>query len=276
MGIATRVLAFYDAHPINEAQILAALKRQGKLAGALEPEDLYAHDQDHYGGIAAVDALAEHARIAPGSRVLDVCAGLGGPARYLAHTRRAQVVGVELNAGRAAAAARLSALVGLGGGVRMVRGDATRLPFAEASFDAVVSQEAFLHIADKAALFDGCRRVLKPGGRLAFTDWIAFAGLADRERRRLAEGIAAEALHDVASYRRLIEAAGLCPLSTDDLTAEWRPILEQRLEMYQGMGAATVRQFGRRRQRAFIAAYRLFVGCIEAGTLGGRRFVAAR
>ena len=252
MGIATRVLAFYDAHPLNEAQILAALWREGKLPGALEPADLYAHDQDHYGGIAAVDTLAEKARIGRGSLVLDVCAG------------------------RAAAAARLSALVGLGDGVRMVQGDATRLPFAEASFDAVVSQEAFLHIADKAALFDGCRRVLKPGGRLAFTDWIALAGLADRERRRLAKGIAAEALHDFGSYRRLIETAGLRPLAVENVTAAWHPILEQRLEMYRGMGAATARQFGRRRQRAFIAAYRLFVGCIEAGTLGGGRFVAAR
>ena len=66
------------------------------------------------------------------------------------------------------------------------------------------------------------------------------------------------------------------PLAVEDLTAEWRPILERRLEMYRRMGAATVRQFGRRRHRAFIAAYRLFVACIEAGTLGGGRFVAAR
>src|SRR5439155_990798 len=78
-----------------------------------------------------------------------------------------------LNAGRAAGAARLTRLVRLDRHVVIARADATALPFARARFDACVSQEAFLHIADKATVIGECRRVLRPGGRLAFTDWIA-------------------------------------------------------------------------------------------------------
>ena len=58
--IGVPVVEFYERHPISEAQVLAALARRGMVAGALSPEDLYAWDQDHYGGLAAVEALAVH------------------------------------------------------------------------------------------------------------------------------------------------------------------------------------------------------------------------
>ena len=50
----------------------------------LTADDLFEFDQDHYGGIGAVDALARRAGVTDASRVLDVCAGLAGPARFLA------------------------------------------------------------------------------------------------------------------------------------------------------------------------------------------------
>ena len=55
------VIDFYDRHPINEAQILAALARRGKHPSVLSPEDLYEWDQDHYGGLPAVEALGQGA-----------------------------------------------------------------------------------------------------------------------------------------------------------------------------------------------------------------------
>ena len=73
------VLGFYSRHPISHGQILARLRDdRGSLEG-LSPEDLFPLDQDHYGGLAVNDALADLARIGPGTRVADFCAGLGGP-----------------------------------------------------------------------------------------------------------------------------------------------------------------------------------------------------
>ena len=180
-----RVSDFYDRHPISEAQVLAAARRRrGALAdGPLAADDLFDFDQDHYGGLAAVDALARLAAIGARTRVLDLCAGLGGPARFLASRRGCHVVAVELNAGRATGAARLTRLVRLQTRVRVVRGDATALPFPAARFEACVSQEAMLHIDDKAAVLAEAHRVLVPGGRLAFTDWVARPTLGDGERR---------------------------------------------------------------------------------------------
>src|SRR6516165_8437829 len=147
-GTPGRVRQYYDEHPISEAHVLSALGGQGR-AGAPTADDLFEFDQDHYGGLAAVDALARRAGVGPASRVLDVCAGLGGPARFLASRRGSAVVALELHAGRAAGAARLNRVVKQAR-VSVVRADATALPFGAGRFDACLSQEALLHIADKA------------------------------------------------------------------------------------------------------------------------------
>jgi ubiquinone/menaquinone biosynthesis C-methylase UbiE len=271
------VLDFYDRHPISEAQVLAAVaRRRGGLGGApLTADDLFEFDQDHYGGLAAVDALARLAAITPGSRVLDVCAGLGGPARFLASRRACQVVALELNAARAAGAARLTALVGLGRHVRVVRGDATRLPFGARRFDACVSQEALLHIDDKAAVLREVRRVLVPGGRLAFTDWVARPALGDGERRRLREWMAATHLQTLDDYRHALGAAGFGALTVEDLADEWRAVLRRRLEMFRAMRADTVARLGEARYREYDQLYAFFVGLVEAGKLGGGRFAGS-
>ena len=96
------VIDFYDRHPISEGQILAALRDRGADIRRLAPEDLYDLDQDHYGSLAAVEALARRAHVRADSRVLDVCAGLGGPAQFIADRYGARVVGLDLTVSRCA------------------------------------------------------------------------------------------------------------------------------------------------------------------------------
>ena len=266
------VLTFFDRHPISEANVRAALARRRPGNAPVTADDLFEFDQDHYGGLAAVDALARLAGITARTRVLDLCAGLGGPARFLASRRSCQVVALELNAGRAAGAARLTRLVGLQRQVRVVRADATRLPLAAGRFEACLSQEALLHIEDKAAVLREVRRVLIPGGRLAYTDWVARPGLGDGERRRLREWMAAVSLQTLDSYRALLSAAGFGAVTADDLTDEWRGVLRARLEMFRAMRADTVARLGEARYHAYDQLYAFFVGLIEAGKLGGGRF----
>ena len=272
------VIDFYDRHPISEMQVLAAVRRRrGALtATPLTADDLFDFDQDHYGGLAAVDALARLAGIDAGTRVLDLCAGLAGPARFLASRHGCRVVAVELNAGRAAGAARLTRLVRLHRRVRVVRGDATALPLASGRFDACVSQEALLHIADKASVLREAHRVLAPGGRLAFTDWVARPALGDGERRRLHDWMAATALQTLDGYRTLLGAAGFRMVMAEDLADEWRAILRGRLEMFRAMREETVARLGEARYREYDQLYTFFVGLIEAGKLGGGRFSATR
>ena len=269
------VVDFYDRHPINEIQVLeSARSGNGGRDGRLRPEDLWAWDQDHYGGLEAVEALARRAAIGPGMAVLDVCAGLGGPARFLAHRWGVRVTGVDLTHSRCAAGARLSALVGLGPRVRLLRADAQRLPFRARAFDAAVSQEGLLHVPDKAAVLRECARVLRPGARLAFSDWIAHPRLEENERRRLRDWMAAVTLQSMAGYRALLSRAGFASIEAEDLSAEWIGILRRRLAMYRGLRAQTIARLGQARYDEYNQLYAFFVGLVEAGKLGGARFSA--
>lgn len=271
------LIDFYDRHPIGERQVLEAVRRQrGGATGPVTADDLLPYDQDHYGGLAAVDTLARLAGVTARSRVLDLCAGLAGPARFLATRRGCRVVGIELNHGRAAGAARLTRLVGLARQVTVARGDATALPLRGASVDACISQEALLHIADKAAVLREAHRVLRPGGRLAFTDWIAHPALGDRERRRLEEWMAATTLQGLEGYRALLGRAGFTAVVAEDVSDEWRPILRARLAMYRSLRADTVARLGERRYEEYDQLYTFFVNLIERGKLGGGRLSATR
>ena len=268
------VVDFYSRHPISEGQIVDALQRQGKDLKRLAPEDLYDLDQDHYGGLEAVEALARRAGIDASSRVLDVCAGLAGPARFLARRWGARVTGIDLNPDRVAGARRLSAAVGLSGLVRMIRGDAQKLPFRARAFTAVVSQEGLLHVPDKAAALAECWRVLLPGGRMAFSDWIATGRLGDGERRRLDEWMAAVTLQTIDGYRSLLARAGFVAIGVEDLSVEWVAVLRRRLEMFKALRGDTVARLGQTRYDEYEQLYAFFVGLVEAGKLGGGRFSA--
>jgi ubiquinone/menaquinone biosynthesis C-methylase UbiE len=269
------VVDFYDRHPINETQVLASARDGAGALRGLRPEDLWQWDQDHYGGLPAVEALARRAAIAPGMAVLDVCAGLGGPARFLAHRFGVRVTGVDLTHSRCAAGVRLTALVRLGPVVRHVRGDAQVLPFRAGVFDAAVSQEGLLHVADKEAVLAECARVLKPGARLAFSDWIARPRLGDNERRRLYEWMAAVSLQSLDGYRGLLARAGFDGIIAEDLSGEWITILRARLRMYRGLREQTVARLGQARYDEYNQLYGFFVDLVEAGKLGGGRFSAA-
>jgi sarcosine/dimethylglycine N-methyltransferase len=271
------VVDFYDRHPISEAQVMADLRRRGLPGGGpVTPEALFDVDQDHYGGPAAVVTLARRAGIGAGSRVLDVCAGLAGPARVLAHERGCRVVACELNHGRALGAARLTRLVGLHRQVAVVRGDARALPLSSRSFDACISQEGLLHVDDKPAALAECWRVLVDGGRLAFTDWIAHPRLGERERDRLREWMAATTLHGLDGYRGLLGRAGFRSIEAEDLSDEWRLILRDRLARFRARRADTVAVLGPARYEEYDQLHHFFVGLMEDGKLGGGRFTATR
>lgn len=273
---ADHVKAFYARHPISAEHILAKIEAaRGSLDG-LRPEALWPHDQDHYGGLAANDVLAERAGLIPGLLVVDFCAGLGGPARYLAHRYGVTVTGVELTPSRAAGANRLTAAVGLDDRVRVIEGDVMAVPLPAASHDVVVSQEALLHVPDKAAAIREAARVLRPGGRLAFTDWIAHRTLTREESETMWTGIAAQAVQTIPGYRALLDAAGFERLHEDDLTEEWGTVLAERLRMYERLREETRASGKPSGDEAFYAAYVKLVDLVQARVLGGVRFVARR
>ena len=270
------VVAFYDTHPINEEQILGALAARGLALDDLSEEVLKDHDQDHFGSIAANDILIEAAGIRREHRVLDVCSGMGGPARYLAHRIGCRVVGLDLTESRYLAAQRLTARARLGHLVEFRLGNALRMPFEDASFDVVIGQEAWCHVPDKPRLIAECARVVKVGGVIAFTDILRRDPLSEPEMARLTREMTFPDLETPDGYAELLATNGCALTRRDDLSGLWARILTERLQMYRSLGTDTARKFGAARSRQWDETYAFFVERFATGGLGGGRFVARR
>jgi sarcosine/dimethylglycine N-methyltransferase len=270
------VLGFYSRHPISRQQILASVESsRGSLAG-LRPEDLFAYDQDHYGGTRVVDILAAKTAIGPGSVVADFCAGLGGPARYIAQRYFARVICLEINPDRTRGAVDLTQRVGLAERVSVLRGDVMRAPLASACADAVISQEAMLHLPDKAAAIREAFRILKPGGRLAFTDWVLHRDWSDGDADLMWRGMAVQALQSEQSYISMLGKAGFRNIEVQDLTDEWAQILQDRLAMYRRLRVEAERLGAPVGNEAFYESYERLVSLVRKRVLGGGRFIAQK
>jgi SAM-dependent methyltransferase len=112
--------------------------------------------------------------VGPGMRVLDLGCGAGRHA-FEAYRRGAHVIAADLDQGELApVAAMLAAMREAGEGgppaaATATVADATRLPFPDASLDAVIAAEILEHVPDDAAALAEIARVLRPGGTLAVT-----------------------------------------------------------------------------------------------------------
>lgn len=270
------VIEYYDTHPINEVQILHKLRSRGVPLESLTQDILKDYDQDHYGGVEAVDTLAAKAGFDSRHHVLDVCSGMGGPARYLAYRYGCRVTGLDLTESRYRSAIALTKLVKLDDKVSFRFGNALDMPFENASFDGVIGQEAWAHVPDKHRLIGECARVVKPGGVIAFTDILRRGALDAHSMGRLEREMCFSALETLDGYSGLLRGSGCTVLSCEDLSEHWARILVQRLEMYRSLEHETIAKFGEAHYRAWDHTYSFFVGLFAAGKLGGGRFIARR
>ena len=110
-------------------------------------------------------------------RLLDLACGSGGPTLRLAARTGCSVCGIDQHEGGIVAAKAMAQNRGLSDRADFRTGDATTsLPFADESFAAITCIDAINHFPDRGAVLAGWRRVLKPGGRLLFTDPIVLTG----------------------------------------------------------------------------------------------------
>jgi SAM-dependent methyltransferase len=169
------ILDHYRAAGLVE-RLESVLAQMTPDAAALSVEQLAGLDQFHTRGLAATAELADAADLEQTSRVLDIGCGIGGPARYLAAKFGCRVDGVDLSPGFVEAANYLTAGCGLVERVACRVGDALRLPFEDARFDAAFLQHVAMNIADRDALYGEAHRVLVAGGRLATYDLVLGEG----------------------------------------------------------------------------------------------------
>src|SRR4051794_26405076 len=153
----TQTTAYYDGQELVDP-IRAALARAGLDPDRLRADDLAALDQFHALGLPATLALAELAELRAGERILDLGAGIGGPARVLATRFGADVTAVEPVGRFRRLASALNAATGTTR-VHLVAADGCALPFADGSFELVWTQAVLQSVSDVAAVAGEAYRV---------------------------------------------------------------------------------------------------------------------
>jgi sarcosine/dimethylglycine N-methyltransferase len=150
------------------------------------------------------------------------------------------------------------------------------MPLPDGTVDVVVSQEALLHVPDKERALAEAYRILKPGGRVAFTDWVAHRPLSGADKELMWQGMAVADLYNLRAYADLTRGAGFTVNSVEDLTADWGIILKQRLAMYRKLREETQAAGTPAGHDAFYESYVRFVDLVSDAALGGGRFVGEK
>jgi ubiquinone/menaquinone biosynthesis C-methylase UbiE len=150
--------------------INAKLAEAGKNGAALQPADLSAVDEFHTRGVESTAELAAKRTFKEGERILDVGAGLGGTARYLAANHGIRVTGIDLTREYVDVAQVLNKAMGLDDKIDFRQGNALDLPFESGTFDAAWTEHAQMNIADKDKFYSEMARVVKSGGEIILND----------------------------------------------------------------------------------------------------------
>ena len=255
---------------------------RGLAARGIGPDDaiptaeLFALDQWHYHGTDAIRDAGAFLGLGPTSRVLDIGSGIGGPARFLAHTTGCHVTALELQPELHRVGLDLTRRSGLADRVTHLCGDALAVALPAGAFDAVISFLAILHVDDRPGLFRKLSAALRAGGQCYVEDLCQRAPWAPadlQDLRRIVHGVSVTSIEDYAADLR---RAGLVDVVATDLTDDWAPYAAERLQAWRANRVDYTAIHG----EGTWAAQELFYATIDRlyrnGSLGGVRLTARR
>ena len=184
-------------------------------------QEAYGKDIGQHSWVTAEELQEDIARLklTRASRFLDLGCGPGGPLTYVVGLAGCHGSGTDVSSQAIAAGGARASSLGLDGLITLQEADLNEaLPFANGSFDAVMSLDVILHLRNRAELFREMKRVLVPGGRFLFTDAGVIAGSISEEEIRW------RAVHGYTQFvppgfnERMLELAGFRCLECKDRT----------------------------------------------------------
>ena len=186
MHSAERVAAYYDRYT------------QSFYLDRWHPEDIHfglfpagSDLRDHHRAVKCMtEAIVAPAGIREQEVVIDAGCGVGGAALDIARAHAASVLGLTISPVQVELASTRAQSACLSSRCRFEVADCSRaLPCDDASVDVVVTIEAACHFDDKPGFLGECRRVLRPGGRLAGSDWMATDAASKDDYHRLLQPV---------------------------------------------------------------------------------------
>lgn len=207
-SIEAKVAGHYTSGAL-QAQVEAGLAKARAQRDAPAVDHLAGVDEFHIGGRTATEMACQRLALAPALKVLDVGCGLGGAARFMAGRYGVEVEGIDLTPEYIEVGNALTRMVGLEDKVRLIEGSALSLQYKDNHFDRATQFHVGMNIEDKARLFAGIARVLKPGGLFAVYDVMRTGdGLLDYPVA-WARDESTSFVAPVESYQSALAAAGL-------------------------------------------------------------------
>jgi cyclopropane fatty-acyl-phospholipid synthase-like methyltransferase len=175
------------------------------------------------------DRFLEWLDLSRGKTLLDVACGAGGPALRIAATTGCSIVGIDVHEQAVTTASSLAAERGLAERAEFRSIDASGpLPFSDGSFDAITCIDAINHFSDRPRVIAEWARLLKPGGRLLFTDPITLTGPLTNAEVAVRSSAGFYLFVPNGYDERVIAQCGLRLLEREDVTANLAKVAEAR------------------------------------------------
>lgn len=226
--------------------------------------------QQSFVSVSELRWLASCARVAAGSRVLDVCCGLAGPGLWLTSEYGCDYLGIDADAEAIATARRRAVVAEVRAEFEVHR----VLPIPLGEFDVVLLLETLLAFRDKEALMSQIAAALRPGGRVALTVE-AGAPLTPAERAAM-PGADTVWPTTLAALRADFGWAGLRVVDSRDCTAAHARVAESIADAYASRAPALDPLLGAPLRRDLITGHRLWATWLRSGRMRKFAVVAQR
>jgi sarcosine/dimethylglycine N-methyltransferase len=198
------------------------------------------HSEDEDIGAASRRTVVNMAqRLSPlghDSNVIDLGAGFGGTARYLASNFGCQVTCVNVSEAQNALNREMNDEFGLSDKINVVHGSFEEVPQPDEFYDVAWSQDAILHSANRETVLDEVQRLLKPEGEFIFTDPMQSEDCPPEVLQPILDRIHLETLGSVEFYKSNLENRGFVELDTnerlDDMRTHYARVKEELREKY--------------------------------------------
>jgi len=242
--------------------------------------ELVMGEQIHMGGLASSMELAERAGIGAGMRGIDLCCCTGAGMRFLARFRGVEeMTGVDATERVVGRGRERCAAEGLGDRIRFVLGDVCASGLPDAAADFVWGEDAWCYVVDKPRLIAEAARMIRPGGIIAFTDWLEGpTPMTGEESDRFLHFMRFPSLDGIEDYRALLEQHGCEVIEAAD-TGRFAPCVDLYLAMLNqqlAFDALKIIDFDLALMEAMGAEMAFMQDLAHAGKLIQGRFIARK